>query len=163
MDSSAEATVDTLLEVIGSLRRTARRSSGSPFPHHDLTGAQRELVRLLRRRPGLSVSEAASALGVADNTVSTLVRQLVSVQIVVRERHTADRRVAVLDLHPDARERLTIWRDRRVDDLAHAYLDLDVDDQRAIAAALPALAHLVSAADSTRTAAAMSERPKELT
>ena len=147
MASDSESTMDTLLEVLGSLRRTARRTVGPPFPDHDLTGAQRELVRLLRRRPGLSVSEAAAALGVADNTVSTLVRQLVTAGIVVRDHSPHDRRVAHLDLSPDARRRVTTWRDQRIDGLAHALDTLTDADRRAIRVALPALSRLTAAVD----------------
>jgi DNA-binding CsgD family transcriptional regulator len=59
-----------------------------------LTGSQLELVRLLRHRPGLSVSQVADELNLAPNTVSTLVRQLVDAGLVVRGCQQAERRVA---------------------------------------------------------------------
>ena len=159
MEADSATPVDALLEIIGSLRRTARRTAGPPFPRHDLTGAQRELVRLLRRRPGLSVSEAAAALGVADNTVSTLVRQLVAAGIVVRDRDAGDRRVARLDLEPAARARVVSWRDRRIDELANALDTLPEDDRDAIRDALPALSNLVAAVDA---GVAADPRPSEV-
>nr|WP_232320542.1 MarR family transcriptional regulator [Rhodococcus sp. WMMA185] len=43
-----------------------------------------ELARLLRRRPGISVADAAAGLGLAANTVSTLARQIVDAGLVER-------------------------------------------------------------------------------
>src|SRR6185437_8234753 len=72
---SVPARPEQLLDALGAFRRTLRRHVGAPFSP-PLTSAQVELVRVVRREPGTSVAEAAEKLGVAPNTVSTLVGQL---------------------------------------------------------------------------------------
>ena len=77
MDSDT-ALAEQLYAAVGLLRRHARRIGGPPFGDQSTapTTAQLELVRLVRRNPDLSVAGAATELGLAPNTVSTLVRQL---------------------------------------------------------------------------------------
>lgn len=136
---------DDVLETLGQLRRGTRKASGRPFAEHPLGGAQIELVRLLRRNPGLSVAEAAAKLGVAANTVSTLVRQLADDGVIERVVDGADRRVARLALSKEARERVEYWRDRRSVIVGEALSSLSAEDQVHIEAALPALTRLAVA------------------
>ncbi|MCJ0905321.1 MarR family winged helix-turn-helix transcriptional regulator [Rhodococcus sp. ARC_M6] len=136
---------DDVLETLGQLRRGTRKASGRPFAERPLGGAQIELVRLLRRNPGLSVAEAATKLGVAANTVSTLVRQLADDGVIERVVDGADRRVARLALSKEARERVEYWRDRRSVVVGQALSSLSADDQAHIEAALPALTRLAVA------------------
>lgn len=142
LDSTAIA--DQLLATIGAIRRAGRRQSGRPDEYSALTGAQLELVRLLRRRPGVSVAEAASELRLAANTVSTLVRELSEAGLLVRSIDRADRRVARLDLAPAMRRTVERWRDRRVDALASAFDRLSAAERRRLAVALPCLDHLAA-------------------
>jgi DNA-binding MarR family transcriptional regulator len=136
-----------LLERVGALRRGLRRAASSPWPGGELTGAQVELLRLLRREPGLSVREAAGRLRVAPNTVSTLVRQLGDAGLVGRERDGDDGRVARLVLTEEARQWLTAWRDERAGVLLGALGRLDARDRRALEAALAPLHRLTEALD----------------
>jgi DNA-binding MarR family transcriptional regulator len=102
-----------MLDAMASLRRALRQVGGRPAELSALTGAELELVRLLRKRPGLSVAQAAQELRVAPNTVSTLVGRLAASGKVVREVDGTDRRVARLDLDPEVRRTLGAWRDRK--------------------------------------------------
>ncbi|MBC6463056.1 MarR family winged helix-turn-helix transcriptional regulator, partial [Actinomadura sp. HBU206391] len=87
---------------------------------------------------------AARELHLADNSVSTLVNQLIGAQMLRREIDPADRRAARLVLTPAAQRRIAEWRDRRAR-LVGARLDvLSGDDRAAIAAALPALRRLLA-------------------
>jgi DNA-binding MarR family transcriptional regulator len=56
------------------------------------------LLGVVRRQPGMSVSDAATTLRLAVNTVSTLVAQLVDAHMLIRETDPADRRFARLRL-----------------------------------------------------------------
>jgi DNA-binding MarR family transcriptional regulator len=136
-----------LIEQIGRLRRALRRSAGTPWPSGDLTGAQMELARLLRRNPGLSVNTAAEELGLAPNTVSSLVGQLVDAGLVRRTPDPRDRRVARLELAADAQRRLEAWRDERAAVLRAALDELPGRERRALGRALPALERLVEELD----------------
>jgi DNA-binding MarR family transcriptional regulator len=133
-----------LLEAVGSLRRQLRRRVGRPWPVTELTGSQIELVRLVRREPGIPVSEAAERLGVAANTVSTLVRQLTDAGLLRREADAADRRVGRLHVTAAARHRIEGWRDRRAEAVTRALDRLGDDDRRVLAQAAPALERLVA-------------------
>jgi DNA-binding MarR family transcriptional regulator len=134
--------VEELLDALSTIRRAIRRSADRPAFLASLTGAQIELVRLLRRQPGLTVAEAAAELRLAANTVSTLVGQLVDAGFVVRAVDESDRRVARLNLAPGVRKKVQAWRDRRVETIETAVGRLAADDRERIAAAVPALTRL---------------------
>ena len=135
---------EELLGLLASIRRSARRAAGRPLELASLTGAQLELVRLVRRTPGLSVADAAHELRLAPNTVSTLVRQLVELGILERKVDETDRRVARLDLPPLTRRRVDAWRDRRVVLVGRALDALPARERERIEKALPALAKLAA-------------------
>jgi DNA-binding MarR family transcriptional regulator len=130
-----QAAADALLKQTARIRRVGRRRQGRPEELARLTGAQLELVRLVRRRPGVSVAQAAAELGVAPNTVSTLVRQLTEAGMLVRTPDDSDRRIARLKLPAPLAERVGAWRDRRIVALGAAIATLDPDEQATIAAA----------------------------
>ncbi len=133
---------EELLAVIGSLRRRVRRAAQAEWPLAGLTGAQAELLRLLRRRPGVSVAAAAAELDLAPNSVSTLVGRLASAGLVQRVPAEHDRRVARLHLTPQAAATLERWRDRRLHALAAAVTALSEADRAQLRAALPLLGRL---------------------
>ena len=130
-----QAVADELLRQTARIRRVGRRRHGRPRELERLTGAQLELVRLVRRRPGVSVAQAAAELGVAANTVSTLVRELTAAGMLVRTTDPADRRVARLSLSESLDRRLGEWRDRRTVALGDAIGTLDPAEQATIASA----------------------------
>jgi DNA-binding MarR family transcriptional regulator len=139
-------TADDLLGAMASLRRALRRRPGRPRELSELTGSELELVRLVRRRPGLSVAETARELGLAANTVSTLVGRLTASGVLVRAVDEIDRRSARLDLSPAVRRRVEDWRDRRTETLDAALGNLTPEEQQAVEAALPVLARLAELA-----------------
>jgi DNA-binding MarR family transcriptional regulator len=63
-----------------------------------LTESQAELIRLVGRRPDVSVREAAAELGLAANTASTLVSKLSADGLLIRTVDPDDRRVGRLRL-----------------------------------------------------------------
>ena len=133
-----------LIETIGVLRRHLRRRTQRPWSEGAVSSAQAELIRLVRRQPGISVAAAATELGVAANTVSTLVRSLVSSGLLVRTADPDDRRVARLDLTPATRRQVERWRDERAAVLAAAVENLSTDERAALAAAVPVLGRLAA-------------------
>ena len=135
---------DELYDAIGQLRRRSRRLVGAPLPELALSGAQHELLRVVRRNPGVTVTEAAHVLGLAANTVSTLVGQLLPLGVLVRDRDATDRRVARLDLTPSARESLEQWRDRRTQATATALARLPADERAHLAEALATIVRIAA-------------------
>jgi DNA-binding MarR family transcriptional regulator len=136
---------DDLLDAIGALRRALRRDVERPAELARLTSAQLELLRVVRRSPGCSVAEAAAELGVAPNTVSTLVRQLAEAGVLERSVDPDDRRVGRLDLQPGMRRKVEAWRRRRSQMLERAVASLTPTERRRLEQALPVLVTLAEA------------------
>jgi DNA-binding MarR family transcriptional regulator len=131
-----------LIATMASIRRSARRLARRPPSLATLTGAQLELVRLVRRQPEISVSEAALALRLVPNTVSTLVGQLSEAGMLRRIPDQVDRRIIRLQLAPGTRRKVDAWLERRLGVLSDAVQRLSVGDRRRLAQALPVLEHL---------------------
>lgn len=131
-----------LMDVVGTLRRSVRRIVRQDWPHRPLTESEVEVLRLLRARPGLRVREAAAALSLAPNTVSTLVGRLVDQDLLERREDERDGRAARLSLSAAAARRIAAWRDRRQHVIERALGRLPEADRQAIARALPALGRL---------------------
>jgi DNA-binding MarR family transcriptional regulator len=136
------ALVADLFEAVGLLRRQVRSGTGRPLPFAALSGSQLEVIRLVRRRPGISVAETAADLGLAPNTISTLVRHLSDSGLLTRDSDPMDRRVARLTLTPDARAHVEAWRERRSALAVEALQHLDRDDREVLATALPVIIRL---------------------
>ena len=97
MDSRTDLTTE-LFGVVGSFRRQLRRSTGGGFDRGGLTHSQVELLRLVGRRPDISVREAAEELTLAANTASTLVSKLAADGLLIRTADETDRRIGRLRL-----------------------------------------------------------------
>jgi DNA-binding MarR family transcriptional regulator len=87
-----------VFRVVGRFRRQLRRSAGRGLDAARLTESQSELLWLVGRKPGISVSAAAAELGLVPNTASTLVSKLVSGGYLTRRVGASDRRVGELAL-----------------------------------------------------------------
>ena len=84
--------------VVGRFRRQLRRSAGRGLDSARLSEAQSELLWLVGRQPGISVSAAAAELGLVPNTASTLVSKLVAKGLLIRTVGETDRRIGRLRL-----------------------------------------------------------------
>lgn len=144
---------DQLVAQMARIRRAGRRYAGRPAELGLLTGAQLELVKLVRRRPGVSVAEAAGELGLAANTVSTLVRQLSGMGLLRRRVSDSDRRMARLELSPGISRRVGAWRDRRVTSLAAEIEAMPDSEQLVLARAVELLAKVADGLERSGAAA----------
>lgn len=131
--------VGDLFGTVGRFRRTVRRVAGISFVTAGLTESQTELLRLVGRQPGISVSAAAAELGLAANTASTLVSKLSTDGLLVRTPDPADRRVGRLELTAPAQGIADESRAARRAALAEALDALDDDDAEALAAGMRVL------------------------
>jgi DNA-binding MarR family transcriptional regulator len=111
-----------------------------------------ELLRLIRRQPGVSVADAATELGLAPNSVSTLVGQLNDAGLIRRAPDPADRRVARLTLTSAARRYTEAWHDRRSAVAASAISQLTARDRVLLESALPVLDKITDSVRSARRA-----------
>lgn len=116
-----------LFGVVGRFRRQLRRSAGRAFDPARLSESQSELLWLVGRRPGISVSAAAAELGLVPNTASTLVTKLVSGGFLLRAAADTDRRVCQLRLTESAQQ--IVDESRRPAALLSEVVDELDDDQ----------------------------------
>lgn len=131
-----------LFGVVGRFRRQVRRSAGGGFDRSGLTQAQTELLRLVGRRPDISVREAAADLGLAANTASTLVSRLAAGDLLVRSVDTTDRRIGRLRLTPAAQTIADQSRQARRTALAAALDQLDDTQIASLTAGLDVMTEL---------------------
>ena len=144
LDVSNAGLAERLMWSVLGLRRVVRRRLRAELPGPRLRQAQIELLRVVEDRPGIGVAAAARRLHLADNSVSTLVNQLIDTEMLVRRVDPADRRAARLELTEAARHRLEIWRRGRTRLVGDALDRLPDGDVAAIEAALPALGRLLA-------------------
>jgi DNA-binding MarR family transcriptional regulator len=131
-----------LLSRIGRGLRYRTRTAREAL---DVTQSESDLLKLLERRPGIRVYEAALELGVASNSVSTLVKQLNRVGLLERTADPLDGRAACLRLTPMAMEWVLQVGNAREEAIDRALLSLDDSDREVIEAAIPALKRFAKA------------------
>ena len=73
-----------LSQAVTRFRRAMQRSARANFDAEALSPTEVELLLLVAERPGIGVAVAASELGAAPNTVSTLIRKLVTLGLLRR-------------------------------------------------------------------------------
>lgn len=131
-----------LAKVFGRLGRALRYRTRAARQALDVTDSEYELLRLLARRPGIRVHDAALELGVASNSASTLVKQLAHAGLVARTSDPLDGRAACLLLTPQAERWLSEVGSVREAAIARALGQLDDGERADLERALPSLAHL---------------------
>jgi DNA-binding MarR family transcriptional regulator len=141
---TATLTVE-LAKVLGRIGRGLRYHTRAAREALDITQSESELLRLLDRRPGIRVHEAAAELGIASNSVSTLVRQLTRAGLLERGADPLDGRAARLRLTPLAEEWVTQLGNAREQTIDRALAALDEQDRLQLEAAIPAMKRLAKA------------------
>lgn len=125
-------------QVVAWLRRTRTTDISatalSLLDRLDLAGPQR-------------ITDLAAAEGVTQPAMTALVNRLEGRRWARRDGDPADGRVILVHLTEPGRERLRRHREDRSRRLADRLAQLDEADQRALVAALPALARLAAAPD----------------
>lgn len=135
---ASSLTVD-LVKLFARVGRGLRYRTRAAREALAVTQSEGELLRLLDRKPGIRVHDAATELGIASNSVSTLVRQLARAGLLERTADPLDGRAACLRLTPLAAEWVANVGNAREEAIGRALLALDSPDRDLIEAALPAL------------------------
>ena len=128
-----------VFRIVGRFRRQLRRSVGRGLDSARLTESQSELLWLVGRRPGISVSAAAAELGLVANTASTLVSKLVSGGFLTRSVGATDRRVGELTLAEPTQQIVDASRAVRRVLLSDVLAELDDDQIESLAKGLEVL------------------------
>ena len=131
-----------LAKVLSRIGRGLRYRTRAAREALDITQSEGELLRLLDRRPGIRVNDAADELGIASNSVSTLVKQLTRAGLVQRAADPLDGRAACLRLSPLAQEWVTQLGNAREQAIDRALAALEPEDRQSLEAAIPAMKRL---------------------
>ena len=134
-----------LAKVLARIGRGLRYRTRAVREALDITHSEGELLRLLERRPGIRVQDAAVELGIASNSVSTLVKQLTRSGLVQRASDPLDGRAACLWLTPLSQDWVTRIGSAREQAIGRALDALDDSERAALEAAVPAMVHLSKA------------------
>ena len=137
-----------LADTVYGFRRVTRRVVRQSFPGDALPPSEAELLAFVGHSKGTGVREAAQALLLAPNTVSTLVSRLVDAGLLERRADPADGRAAQLQLTNAGAARVRQWRRHRAEILARGIDMLDDDERAALAAAIAPLRRLGASLDS---------------
>lgn len=103
---------ERLIDDMQNLYHLIRRAS-HPIHRAEMTPEQYWLLRLLRRKGALSISELADALGVTGSSVTTACKRMEKAGLVTRERQSDDERMVRVMLTPMGYEQVEAWQQRR--------------------------------------------------
>jgi DNA-binding MarR family transcriptional regulator len=138
----SEPTTALLNRAFGRISRALRYRTRAAHAALGVTYSEAELLRVLRRQPGIRVQDAATELGIASNSVSTLVKQLTRLGLIERGADPLDARAVCLRLTPHAESWLKQMGSTREEAVARALASLDDADQAMLAQAAPAMLRL---------------------
>jgi DNA-binding MarR family transcriptional regulator len=134
-----------LADVVTRLRRALRRSIRTEYPWEQRPAAQIEVLQMLAEVGTCRVGDLASALRLAQSTVSALVAKLIDLGLVTRDVDAGDRRAAVVTLTPAGRDELAEWGAAHRRRLDVALRSLSGEDRTSVLRALDALGRLADA------------------
>jgi len=124
---TSEHLVDDMLALYHLIRRASH-----PVHRAEMTPEQYWLLRLLRRRGALSISELAEKLGVTGSSITTACKRLEKAGLVMRERQSDDERMVRVTLTEQGIARVEAWQEQRRELLAHLLAPLAQDEQDAL-------------------------------
>jgi DNA-binding MarR family transcriptional regulator len=144
---------DLAADLSGIVRRFRRqlRRTGIGCEPGCPSESQTELLRLVVRQPGISVSAAAAELGLVANTASTLVSRLVGNGLLGRHVDADDRRVGRLWPTEAARHIVDASAAARRTLLAEVLGELDDDQIAALAGGLAVFEEMTRMLQERRT------------
>jgi DNA-binding MarR family transcriptional regulator len=134
-----------LAKAFGRVGRALRYRTRAAREALGMTDSEVELLRLVRKQPGLRVQDAATELGIASNSVSTLVKQLTRAGLIDRASDPQDGRAACLRLTPHATAYFEEVGSTREAAITRAMDNLSAAEREALEAATPALLRLAEA------------------
>ncbi len=124
---TSEHLVDDMLALYHLIRRASH-----PVHRAEMTPEQYWLLRLLRRRGALSISELAEKLGVTGSSITTACKRLEKAGLVMRERQSDDERMVRVTLTEQGIARVEAWQEQRRELLAYLLAPLAQDEQDAL-------------------------------
>lgn len=146
-DLTSGTPLDELAALVARLRRSMRRAARAAQPTSQLSVAQVELLTALHGHTGIRAGDVATSLRMAPNSVSTLAQGLEAIGMLRRSAGVHDRRTVELTLSAAGIEAVREWQATNATMLGVALEGLSDQDRKALAAALPAIRHLIDLID----------------
>ena len=143
----AVARADGLADGVARLRRALRRGAPVASPGNPLAVAQLELLSVVAEHPGVRPGQLARLLHVRPNTVTTIVNALAAQGMISRSSTDGDRRAVELTITDAGQQAVHAWQATNAAVLHLAVSALPEPQQRALAAAVPAIDALARAID----------------
>jgi len=131
---------EQLIDDMQMLYHLIRRSS-HPVRRAEMTPEQYWLLRLLRRRGTLNISELADSLGITGSSVTTACKRLEKAGLVRRERQNDDERIVQVMLTEQGNEQIEAWQQRRRAFLQTLLAPLDQEQQTILQDLLERILH----------------------
>ena len=119
----------TLIEVIHDLCWRTHVSGWAQWASLKVSPTQRRILELLRKHPGLGITEIATVVGVTPATVSDSVKALFTKGLVSRNRLRSDERMWVIALTSSGADCLSMLKSK--DPLRTALAHLSETERRA--------------------------------
>ena len=141
-----EACAAAILETVPLVMRTVRSEMRSRRPS-DLSVPQFRALGFVRRHPGTSLSDVAEHLGLTLSSMSTLIDNLVTRDLIDRAVNPDNRRRATLTLTPLGRSTLEATYAHTQARLIEVLSPLSADDRAVIVQAMRVLRPVFAAGD----------------
>ena len=138
---------DGLAEGVARLRRALRRGARMASPGNPLAVAQLELLSVVAEHPGVRPGQLAQQLHMRPNTVTTIVTALTARAMISRVAADGDGRAVELTVTDAGQRAVHAWQATNAAVLHLALSTLPGPQQRALAAAVPAIDALAKAID----------------
>jgi DNA-binding MarR family transcriptional regulator len=135
------AELAALIHDVSRQLRTVAHAEANLVP---LPDSERDVLRLVGRQPGVSISTVARELHMKSSNVSAAVRSLIQHGLVVRESDRFDRRIARLTLTDLAQQNLQRLAQSWEEHLGAALNQLEPGYREALENAVPALRSLIT-------------------
>ncbi|MFD7769600.1 MarR family winged helix-turn-helix transcriptional regulator [Streptomyces sp. NPDC059787] len=139
-----DRTASGLAACLPALHRALDRHIAASYPHPKPPEGQLALLRFVARNEGATVREAAQALLMKPNNVSTLVSRMTEAGLLERRQDSADKRGAHLYPTDTARRRLAEVRELETAHIRQALMSLTDGELGALGSAVGALTALTS-------------------
>jgi DNA-binding MarR family transcriptional regulator len=142
----SEACAAAIMETVPLVMRTIRAEMRSRRPS-DLSVPQFRALGYVRRHPGTSLSDVAEHLGLTLSSMSTLIDNLVTRELIDRAVNPDNRRRATLNLTPLGRSTLEAAHAHTQARLVQLLAPLSAADRAVIAQAMRILRPVFAAGD----------------
>jgi DNA-binding MarR family transcriptional regulator len=128
-DDATTARAHRLMKLFESLRHQRPGPGFAKLTELNLSFSHMRVLMVLATRGTLPMKELAHELALTPPSLTSLVRRLVEVGLVVRQQHPEDSRVVLLSLTPEGGQLFKLLADERISRFSEMLRGLSDEDQ----------------------------------